>query len=114
MAILTRDQALAADDLRKEEVQVPEWGGSVFVRNMIGTERDDYEAFFVNNKQPFKNIRARIAAATVCDEHGVLLFSVADVEALGKKSGAALDRIFDVAKRLSCLNKEDIDEMGND
>ena len=43
MKLLSRDEILAASDLTKELVEVPEWGGSVYVRAMTGTERDSYE-----------------------------------------------------------------------
>lgn len=106
---LTRDQILTADDLPRTEVFVPEWGGSVFVRCMTGAERDRFES--EHHKDPFTDLRARLAAATTCDESGILLFGPGDVEALSRKSGAALDRIFSVAVRMSAITKTDIDEM---
>ena len=42
--ILTRDEILESEDLATETVSVPEWGGSVIVRALTGTERDAYEA----------------------------------------------------------------------
>lgn len=109
--ILTRDAMLAADDLRQEKVEVPEWGGYVYVRMMGGTERDAFEAEHL--KDPAKDLRARIAVHTVCDEQGVLCFTPSDVVAVGKKNAAALDRIFSVAIRLNRLSKKDIEELGN-
>ena len=43
MEKLTRDAILAAEDLRTEEVPVPEWGGSVIVRTLRGDDRDAYD-----------------------------------------------------------------------
>ena len=40
---LTADQILAADDMGLKEVNVPEWGGSVYIRVMTVGERDEYE-----------------------------------------------------------------------
>jgi hypothetical protein len=105
---LTRDQILKAEDLKREEVPVPEWGGSVFVRTMTGGERDRFEAAFVRDKT---DTRARLAAATICDEAGTLLFSATDIEALGRKSAAALERVFVVAMRLSKVGKADVDDL---
>ena len=34
MALLTRDEILAADDIKTEDVEVPEWGGDVRVSVM--------------------------------------------------------------------------------
>ena len=47
MTILTRDQILQANDLVTETVEVPEWGGSVFVKSLTGVERDQFEAAIV-------------------------------------------------------------------
>lgn len=54
------------------------------------------------------DIRATVAALTVCNEDGSLIFSLADIEALGRKSSTVLDRIADVAQRLNpWLNAQD-------
>ena len=117
--MLNRDQILKANDLKTETVAVPEWGGEVLVRMMTGTARDKFEeqTFFAGRKKggktevSFDNIRARLVAAVLVDEEGNLLFSPSDIAELGKKSAAALDRIFTVAQKLNGFTKEDIDEL---
>lgn len=104
-----RDQILAADDLKVIAVDVPEWGCTVHVRTMSGGERDAFEER--QQRDPFKDIRARLAVLTVCDEEGNLLFTDADIPALTKKSAAALDRIFAAATKLNKFSKEDLDEL---
>ena len=47
MKALTRDEILGADDLKTESVKVPEWGGTVLVRELTGAERDEWEASVV-------------------------------------------------------------------
>ncbi len=117
MIYLSREQILNADDLKTEEVNVPEWGGTVKVRAMTGTERDAFEASLVDNthgKTPqmkTENIRAKLVAKTIIDADGKQLFGVADIEALGKKSAAALDRIYGVSSRLSKISAEDVEEL---
>lgn len=102
---LNRAAILAVSDLQTEIVDVPEWGGSVHVRTMSGSERDRFEA--EHAKDPSKDFRARLAATTVCDESGNALFEAADVPSLGRKSCAALDRITEVAIRLNGFSKAD-------
>ena len=58
-----------------------------------------------------ENLRARLVMLTVIDHEGKRLFSVKDVEALGKKSAKALDKVFEAAQRLSGLRDEDIEEL---
>lgn len=117
VTILGREQILSAQDLEKELVEVKEWGGAVYVRALTGTERDAFEASMVDQRGKsrtinLKNLRARLCALTICDEEGNRLFSDADVEELGKKSAAALTRVFEVAQRLSGLSQEDVEELG--
>jgi hypothetical protein len=45
-------------------------------------------------------------------EDGERLFTDNEVNALGAKSAAALDRVFEVAAELSRLKPEDIEELG--
>ena len=113
---LTREQILKADDIKIEEVEVIEWSGSVFVQGMTGAERDDFEATIVqtkgkNVKTNMANIRAKLVSLTACDAEGNKLFTPADVRALGAKSAAALQKVFDVAARLSGIGDKDIDEL---
>jgi hypothetical protein len=114
--ILNRDAILSADDLKKELVPVPEWGGDIYVRALTGAERDQFEASIVEmrgKKSVFKpeNIRAKLAVYSVCDEGGKRLFSDADMTALSKKSAAALQRVFETAQRLSGITEDAVEEL---
>jgi len=111
--ILTKQDIFAANDIHTERVNVPEWGGDVFVRTMSGTERDQLEASIIieEDKRDLRNLRAKIVALSVVDEKGKRVFLFEDVLALGTKSARALDRIFAVAQRLSGFTKKDVDEL---
>ncbi|MET9999826.1 hypothetical protein ABZ069_23130 [Streptomyces microflavus] len=116
---LSAEQILDADDLKIEDVPVPEWGGTVRVKGMSGTERDRFEAGFIGGdmKQlpPDKALeyyRARIAAACLVDQAGKKMFrSVGEVKRLSDKNAEALQRVVDVANRLSGLTEEDVEEL---
>lgn len=106
MALLKKDQILGADDIAREVVPVPEWGGEVLVRGLTGAERDHFEMLMLKAQRSSNpadiNLRAHLAALTIVGEDGERLFkSEGEVVRLGKKSGRALDRVFDVAQRLS-------------
>lgn len=116
MKKLTRDLILQADDLPTTEVEVPEWGGWVTVRGLTGAERDLYEQGMLSMIGPsvelnMANARARLVALCVVDEAGERLFSDQDVLALSQKSGAALDRVFQIAQKLSGLSNSDLGEL---
>lgn len=107
--MLTRESILASEDLKREEIKVPEWGGSVYVRTMTAGERDEFE--IAHSLNPEKDVRARLAVATVCDADGVLLFTPADIAKLTRKSAAPLDRIFARAMKLNRISAADIEEL---
>lgn len=115
--LLTREQILQAEDLKTEEVHVPEWGGTVCVRALTGDERDRYEGSMLVEKDDGTygmrrdRLRATLAALSIVDENGAPLFTAEDVAVLGRKSASALDRVADVARRLSGLTKRDMEEL---
>lgn len=99
---LTREQILEADDLRMEEVMVPEWGGTVWVRGMSGAERSMVEEYTASHPGR-EALRAIVTATCTRNEAGERLFTLEDVEALNDKNGAALQRVFEAASRLSSM-----------
>jgi hypothetical protein len=110
---LSRDQILSANDICREEVPVPEWGGSVHVTVMSGVERDAWERELqtLGRENFLTNLRARLAVYTIVDESGQRLFTKDDVEQLGKKSFVALTRVCDVAERLNRLSPAAMEDL---
>jgi hypothetical protein len=110
---LKRDQILEADDLRREEVEVPEWGGTVLIAAMNGTVRDAWEQSLIGpkGKVNIENVRARLVAYTAVDEHGNRVFTEEDIERLGGKSAAVLERLCKVAQRLNLLTEQELEDV---
>ncbi|QTD96965.1 phage tail assembly chaperone [Streptomyces cyanogenus] len=118
---LNRDAILGVNDLLTEKVDVPEWGGEVIVRGLTGEERDAYEASrrqIRNAGTPqqelvilSENMRAGLLVKCLIDENGDRLFTDQDAGLLGMKNGRTLDRLFDVASRLSGLSDEEAEQM---
>jgi ribosomal protein L4 len=118
MTLLSKDQILAAEDLPFQDVEVPEWGGTVRVRAMTGKDRDEFEkdAMRYENGEIVTdrtNYRAKFLAKCVVNEKNELLFTAKDVEALGKKSYRAIDKVFSVAIDLSGVSKKEADNIKN-
>ncbi len=108
MTLLTRDQILQAQDIQREEVPVPEWGGVVLVRAISAAEliqitRQSMNADGQIKDMPLELIIA-IPALCIIDEQGHRLFSDADVAALGEKNSEPLRRITQIVQRLSGLD----------
>lgn len=120
----TRKKALSpsnienVQDITLVEVEVPEWGGVVYIRSLSGKERDHFDSIYFNQDIPFiekfKNARARFLVTVLCNENGEQLLKPEQVEMLGNKNGAVLDRLFEKAQEISGLRKKDIDKMGKD
>jgi hypothetical protein len=110
--MLDREKILSSQDLETEEVEVPEWNGSVFIKGMTGTERDAFEQSIVDGKKTnLVNIRSKLLVKCICDENGERLFDEKDVDVLGAKSAAALDRLFEVAQGLNGMSASDVESM---
>ncbi len=111
-----RNAIITADDLKREQVEVPEWGVTVYVRTMTGAEKDLYEeeTYKFNGDDVEinrRNLRARLVVKTLCDENGKRLFNDGEQDLIASKSGAAIDRIFEVASKLNALTKADEEQL---
>ena len=113
-----RDAILSAEDLPREKVQTDEWAPFgvpfVYVRGLTSAERDAYEQSLLvtvnGNRVPntrMKNIRAAFVARVLVDENGERPFSDKDVDVLGEKNAAVIDRLWDVGRRLSGMLLEE-------
>ena len=116
MALLSKEQITAADDRKWEDVPVPEWGGTVRLVGMSGTERNAYQSSLVvlgpNGKPQRMNMAdqlAKLVGKCLVDENFERLFSDKEIKALGAKNGAVLERLGQIAQRLSGLRKEDVE-----
>lgn len=117
--LLGKDAIFKADDIATERVPVPEWGGDVMVRGLTGRQRDAWESSLSVRQgkkmvPDMRDFRARLVVRCVVDETGQLVFHDGDIEALTNKSGAALDRIYDVAAKLSGIAEKDVEELTED
>jgi len=109
--MLNRKQILECKDIKSEVVQVPEWDGEVSVRGLTLAEKDRWTDCIMNDgKVSMKGATALLCALCMRDEKGEQIFSSDDMDALDKKSASALDRVFQVAQRLSGIGQEDIEE----
>jgi len=120
--MLDKNQICSADDLPRETVDVPEWGGKLFIRGLTSAERDDYELAILNPEfhdkgvkahWNMKNTKARLVALCLESAPGERVFSdTAEGEkVLGDKSAGVVARLYEVAQRLSGLSAEDVKEL---
>jgi hypothetical protein len=119
---LTRDAILGAVDVQTEKVFVKEWGDDVIVRGLTGDELDNFQGSIRQFRPSFDGkgmepvlvqdgMRAKLLVKCLVDEAGERLFTDQDAPALGAKNGSVIDRLYDVAARLSGLSEEEKAEL---
>lgn len=111
--LLTKAQIIAADDLKTQDVPVPEWGGDVRIKaatpaiikavrasaNLKKGEEDDSFGY-------------RLMAQSIVDENGEKVFDPGDIAALEAKSLPAVKRVMDAINVLNAFSVKA--EAGND
>ena len=112
---LTGVGILGADDITSVRLEVPEWGGHLYVRVMTGRERDHMEnecqAAIKDGRAAPTNFRSKLAVACCCDDQGQALFTAEQVDELAGKSAAALDLVFEAAMKINAMTDDDVEEL---
>ena len=111
---LTRDQILGSDDLPREAVDVPLWGGEVFVRAFMGEQRQEFKNLAIQHEAgdvDELDLVALLVIATTVGDDGELLFTPDDLPALKKKNADALVTVGNVALRINGLTEESIENI---
>ncbi len=113
---LSAENVFSADDMKIEPVDVPEWGGRIYVRRLTGRERDEFEQL-MNDRRAGKILKvrgviSRIVALASCRADGSQLFTSKDAESrLDEKACAPLMRVFDAALKISGMRDDDIQNL---
>jgi hypothetical protein len=109
--MLSRQDIIDCNDIESEVVKVPEWNGEVNVQGLTLAEKDVWtDSIMDDGKASMTGATAKLCALCMRDESGSMLFTEDDIPVLQAKSASALDRVFQVAQRLSGIGQEDIEE----
>lgn len=114
----TLEAIVGVEDRPMELVMIPEWRGGVRVRAFASSDRDSLEGESMAHTRPgqkaefrYQDFRARVAVRAIVDAKGDRVFQDADWSKIAGKSAAALDRIAEVALRLSRMGQADVDKI---
>lgn len=109
--VLTIDDILRAKDITVVPVDVPEWGGRVYVRSMSALQRERFntEIRKLSAGKPAEFTKEQTNGALVqfslCDEYGVPLSTdPSHVAALMDKNSDAMQRVVDASAVLNNLS----------
>ena len=95
----------------------------VFVREMTGRERDQFEQSLIKEKRNNKgevtgydrnlyDFRAKLAVNTLCDENGNAILTMADFETLSQNMGAKrIEKIVTEAQKLNKISEADKEDL---
>ena len=121
MTTLSLNQIKSSKDISVEEIKVPEWRGSICIKQMSGKERDEYDAFLFKKVDAkgrvvsTKELRTSLLAIVMCDENGKNIFASMKegVAVLAEKNGGVLASIYEKARKFNGIT-EDEEEVKND
>jgi len=117
MALLDRKSLLAKEKL--EVVKVELGDDFVYVRQMTGRERDNFEQSLlkevkdsrgqiVSYERSLQDFRAKLAVCTICDDKGTAILQPNDYPMLSQNMSAAkLEKIVQEAQKLNKITEED-------
>lgn len=109
---LSKADIIAASDLKRIEVDVPEWGGKVWVTSFSADAKDalEFKLYNMANKSGV-GIRAAYVGISVVDEFGQRLFTDEESAILGTKSAGAVDRIFEKVSEVNRITPKDMEDL---
>jgi hypothetical protein len=110
--MLTKDQIFNAKDIDIKELEIPEWGGSIFVKEMSVGEIELYQRYAMKMEDAAEpNVVAFLVSLVACDEKGKRIFEgQEDVVRLGMKSARILSRIAAAATEMNALGEDAVEE----
>ena len=99
-------------DIKTQAVDVPEWGVTVHVKTLTGTERAALFAKFEELKKRHAEIDSVVWLVLfgTTDEQGNRLFDDADFPLLAAKSAPALDRIAQAVNKMNGFDAQAVDD----
>lgn len=117
--LLSHEQILAAlerPDVNAEDIEVPELGGTVRVREMTGQLRNRLEATFANiqsggDGKNLDTVTAQLVASCVIDGKDKPVLTVNEVKRMMAARPRAVFRLRDAILKLSATDESDVEAL---
>jgi hypothetical protein len=118
---LDRAKLLQKEEIKILKVDLPS-GDFVYVRQMSGRERDQFEQSLLKSvknakgettfEQSLDDFRAKLAVASLCDEQGNYLLVARDIPMLSQNMTAtSLDKIVTESQKLNSISETDKENL---
>ena len=114
---LNLDDILVIQDTKVVKVEIPDWKGHVYIKQLSAFEQDKFEADSrgPNGGPNLQHMRARLVAAALCDKDGNKLIKDGDAKStiakLSLKSGAVLNYLIDRITEINRITTEDLEKI---
>jgi hypothetical protein len=128
--MLTRADIHAARDFTLQTVEVPEWGGAIYLRSITVGALDEIQIRYIHmsggallqqngatdavltrNPEMLRDMKPRLLSYSICDAEGTLLFDDdAGRAILRSKDPAVIDRLYVIAEGLSGMTAASLEE----
>jgi len=105
--ILTKKNIFGAEDISTFKVDVPEWGGEVFIKEFSLKERVEIEQTAKKGKD--EDIFYLTLVKGLCDEKGTLLFDEKDIPMLSEKNNKVLHKLFKKCLDVNKISEDSIE-----
>lgn len=109
MNYLSVEDIRNADDIKTEDVEIPEWGGKVAVKGMSGRLRSNLEQKIAANA-PSGDIKMLIVLECTVNEDGSRMFTNSDRKWLVEKAAGPIESIFEAVCKLSGVAEGAVEE----
>lgn len=113
LATLSKAALLAAANQTKlEPLELPELGGTVYVKAMTAGEREQFEQDMTDNDLvKSKKVRATVFANSVTDENGNRLFTSDDIDSINSLPASIVSKVFDKSNEINGINTKQVIEQ---
>lgn len=107
-----REKILNAKDIKEEKVLVPEWEAEILIKGLTGAARSKILADCIDQRTGAMDIEKfypELIIATAFDpDTGEKVFEPADRDTINTKNGGVLEKVAQVAAKLSGLDQNAI------
>lgn len=101
MGLLTKDAILGASDLKTQEAEVPEWGGTVRLRQLTLAQLDQVRQDFQGGQVSMLKAAANMVAASLVDADGAPLFTRDEYSRIQERHPKVIERLANICNTLN-------------
>lgn len=105
--MLTREAILAARPAVLEPFEVPEWGGTIYIKAMNAGEFTQWQVAARDLNAESGSVAVSLLIATVTDDSGKPLFTADDMAALLAMPNTVVLRVYRAAAARNIVSEED-------